>query len=165
MIVADTSALISLAVADSLALTLDEFDVHTTSIVIDELQETAEIDDVHGRNASSVLDRRERLIIHEAEGVSVQSARIDRGEASCLAVEQEIEAVFVLTDDLRAVPELQVLCDAEVAISALVLRALVQRGKLDRTQALNRLEKLAADRDWLGAPIYRRAIALFGDED
>lgn len=68
-----------------------------------------------------------------------------------------------MTDDLRALPELQSLVDARVAISPIVLRALVERTVLDEAAALNRLETVAESRDWLEAPIYRRARSLFDE--
>jgi hypothetical protein len=58
---------------------------------------------------------------------------------------------------------LQQLTDAQVAISPIVLKALVNRGVLEREEALQRLEQLAETRDWLGAPIYRRAKQLFDE--
>lgn len=160
MIVADTSALISLATADVLPTVLDEFDIHTTQAVVNELKETAEYDDSHGIAATHVLDHLTTITVHETTG-DVQSTRIDDGETSCLALEHEIDASFFLTDDLRALPELQTLTEAQVAISPIVLRALVKRGILTNDEATDRLDQIAMTRDWIGAPIYRRAHDLF----
>lgn len=162
MIVADTSALISLATADVLDIVLAEFDVHTTDTVIEELEDTARFDDAHGAGAQQVLDQQDQLTVHTVEG-GFTSSRVDAGEGSCCALADDIDAAFLLTDDLRALPELQRLIDARVAISPIVLKALVTRGVLDRDGALDRLERLAATRDWLGAPIYRRARRLFDE--
>lgn len=159
-LVADTSALISLAVADVLDPVLDRFDVHTTTLVRDELRETADYDDVHARGATAVLDRLDRLTVHEVDS-PIESSRIDAGEGSCVVLARELGSAFLLTDDLRALPELEAAVDARVAISPIVLRALVIRGELTHEEALARLERLAEDRDWLGAPIYRRARELF----
>ena len=163
MIVADTSALISLSIADCLDLTLAAFEVHTSTVVIEELEQTAESDDVHGRGASVVLAQRDDLHAHDIENADVQSSRIDRGEASCLTLERTVGAGFLLTDDLRALSELQVLSEAAVAISPILLRALVTRGVLTQAEAVDRLETLAVSSDWLGAPIYRKARELFED--
>lgn len=160
MIVADTSALISLAVAGVLEPVTERFDVHTTETVLDELSDTAAYDDVHGRGARSVLDRVDRLTVHEIDA-PLESARIDAGEGSCAVLASQQGANFLLTDDLRAIPELEASVETRVAISPIVLRALVIRDDLTREEALDRLETLAAERDWLGAPIYRRARALF----
>ena len=163
MIVADTSALISLAIADCLDTTLAEFDVHTTTTVVEELEETAAFDDPHGQGAAAALRHTDELSVHDVTTPHFHSSRIDNGEASCLALTRELAARFLLTDDLRALPELEVLTDAEVALSPIVLRALVSRDVLTATEATNRLEQLASTRGWLGAPIYRRAQALFDD--
>lgn len=163
MIVADTSGLISLAAAETLELVLGEFDLHTTETVLAELDATAEYDDDHGTAARDVLDRRASLTVHATGNPSFESARVDDGEASCAALARETDADFLLTDDLRALPELQALTHAKVAISPIVLKALVERGALNRDGATERLEAMAETRDWLGAPIYRRARNLFED--
>lgn len=160
MIVADTSVLVSLAAGDVLDLPLDAFDVHTTETVIDELRDTAKYDDSHGRAATAVLDTSDRLTINAVE-TPIESARIDRGEGSCTALARTYGADFLLTDDLRALPELEGAVDSQVAISPIVLRALVIDGRLTREEALDQLDGLAHRRDWFGAPIYRRARRLF----
>ena len=161
MIVADTSALITLATADTLQTVLTEFDVHTTETVIQELEETAEYNDIHGDAAIETLNQKDSFTIHNSEGSGFESSRIDSGEASCITLIQEQEAEFLITDDLRALPELQSLVDAKVAISPIILKALVKRGALTSKEAVERVEQLAEARDWLGKPIYRRAQRLF----
>lgn len=161
MIVADTSALVSLATAGLTDVVLSEFDVHTSETVVAELEATAEYDDPHGAAAGRVLDALDRIEVHDVGDEPPESSRIDAGEGSAVVLARESGAQFLLTDDLRALPELQSLVDAEVAISPIVLRALVDRGVLDEDEAVARLDRLADRRDWLGAPIYRRARRLF----
>ncbi|PSQ39401.1 hypothetical protein BRD13_03065 [Halobacteriales archaeon SW_5_70_135] len=159
MIVADTSALVSLASIDLLETFLSEFDVHTTDTVIQELEETASYDDRHGDAAQAVLNNSDRIPTHSAPE-SFTSSRVDRGEGSCAGIANEEGAEFLITDDLRALPELQMVTDSQVAISPIVLKALVQRDVLEQEEAVERLNELAEQRDWLGAPIYRRAKSL-----
>lgn len=163
MIVADTSALVSLATAETLELALDEFDVHTTETVIDEVERTAAHEDRHGVAAQTVLDCRTDLTVHDGDGAGIESSRVDEGEASCTDLVRATDAAFLITDDLRSLPELQTLVDARVAISPIVLKALVERGVLSAAAAEARVESMAEARDWLGAPIYRRARQLFED--
>lgn len=163
MIVADTIALISIATIDTLESFLIEFDVHTSEVVVRELEETSGYDDRHGDAAEMVLDNLERITLHSTQNRDFRSSRIDQGEASCALLTNELAAEFLITDDLRALPELQALVDARVAISPILLKALVQRDVLEPEVAKQRLTKLAASRDWLSAPIYRRARALFED--
>ena len=164
MIVVDTSSLISLTTANTLELLLTEFDVHTTETVLKELQDTSQYNDPHAQAAQTILQHQDRITVHEVEDQAFQSSRIDKGEASCIQLTRKLEADFLITDDLRALPEIQPLIDANVSISPIVLKALVKRGVLQRKEALNRLEELAETRDWLGAPIYRRAQHLFQTE-
>ena len=161
MLVVDTSAFVSLGIADCHDLLIAEFEVATTDRVLAELEATAEHDDPHGRAASAVLENRVAVSVHEVEGTVPETSRIDAGEGSCVSLSRTLDADFLLTDDLRALPELQQLVDAEVAISPIVLRALVERDVLDRAAARDRLDTIAATRSWLGAPIYRRARDLF----
>lgn len=163
MIVADTSALISLATTDVLETVLQEFDIHTTETVVSELEETATYDDQHGTAAAVVLECLDEVNVHTYDDPSLETSRIDEGEASCLALEADMEPTFLLTDDLQAVPELQALSDATVAISPIVLRALVTREALTNEEAKAQLDTLIRTRDWLGTPIYRRAQQLFED--
>jgi len=164
MIVADTSSLISLASIELLDTFLEEFDVHTTELVIEELRETAEYEDRHGEAAQTVLQHLDRTKSHRVKGVFV-STRVDEGEGSCTLLTKQIDTDFLITDDLRALPELQTVADTQVAISPIVLKALTQRNKLRREEALEKLEQLAENRDWLNAPIYRRAQRLFPEEE
>ena len=159
MLIADTSALISIAVIDLLDTTVEEFDVHTTDTVVNELEETTSYDDRHGEAATTVLDNSDRITTHFLDD-EFTSSRVDEGEGSCAILSKEIDATFLITDDLRALPELQTVADARVVISPIVLKALVKRAELDREAALEKLDALANQRDWLGAPIYRRAKRL-----
>ena len=161
MIVADTSAFVSLAVGDVLELFLDEFDVVTTATVITELEETATYDDPHGRGAAAVLAHADRIDVVTVESPDLVTSRIDIGEASCVLAVRNINAQFLITDDYRALPELQQLVECDVALSPIVLRALVKRGALSDDETTAMLETIADQRDWLGAPIYRYALELF----
>lgn len=160
MLVADTSALVSLATGEVLEAALAEFDVHTTETVVAELEETAGYDDDHGVAASRVVESLDYVTVHEVPDPSLEASRVDDGEGSCVRLARDGDAAFLLTDDLRALPELQALTDADIAISPIVLRALVKRGVLSSDEASERLDRIAETRDWLGAPIYRRAQRL-----
>lgn len=163
MIVADTSALISLTAADTLDLLLEEFDVHTTETVVVELENLASYGDETADYADRVLTRKDRITVHEVETPEYQSTRIDDGEGSCVQLTRNTDADFLITDDLRALPELQTLTKTRIAISPIVLKALVKRSVLTREEARERLENAAEERNWLEAPIYRQARELFDE--
>lgn len=164
MIVADTSALISLATADALSIVIDEFDIHCPALVVEELEATAAYEDSHGEAATAVLNVLDQLTVHEIDGPTIESSRVDAGKGHCLGLCAELDAAFLITDDFRALPELQRLTETRIALSPIVLRALVKRGVLTNEEARTMVDHLATDRDWLGRPIYHRAIGLFDGE-
>ena len=161
MIVVDTSALITIASINLLDPVLTEYDVHTTETVIEELEETAEYDDVHGQAAQTVLDQLNRIKVHKKNEPRFQSSRIDDGEGSTVTLANEKQAEFLITDDLRALPELQTVATSKVVISPILLKALVKREILEQEEAVAKLEEAAKNRDWLESPIYRKAKSLF----
>lgn len=161
MLVVDTSAFISLAVGNVLETVTSEFDIVTTEAVVDELEETAEYDDRHGTAARNALRLVEDLGVIDVSGEAFVTSRIDSGEASCVAAVREVDAAFLITDDYRALPELRELVAVDVALSPIVLRALVNRGALREEEAKTAFEMIAQGRDWLEAPIYRYARQLF----
>jgi len=161
MIVVDTSAFVSLAVGDVIETVIAEFEVATTQAVWGKLEATAEYDDVHGQGAAEVVSLQDRVTVLEVDGAAYVTSRIDEDEGSCVAAVDGTEAAFLITDDYRALPELQVLVGAEVALSAIVLRALVKRGALTEEEARVAVDVIAEQRDWLGAPINRYARQLF----
>jgi predicted nucleic acid-binding protein len=161
MIVADTSALITLASIDIFDLVLEEFDIRISVTAVEELEDAAEYDDSHGKAADGVLQHRDQFTVHDASRTEFQSSRIDEGEGSCADLARDLNADFLITDDLRALPELQTLSDTQVAISPIVLRALVKRDVLDEEEAAAKLEAAAENRDWLESLIYTKARNLF----
>lgn len=160
VIIADTSALLSLGMISKLSAFFTTFNVHTTETVIEELKETASIDDSSGTVAQRTLSYKDKVSIHRIRE-SVTSSRIDKGEGSCLLLTRKQHAAFLITDDLRALPELQKLTEAQVAVSPIVLKAMVNQNIVQKHEAKKLVEKLAQSRDWLGTPIYQRAKQLF----
>jgi len=71
----------------------------------------------------------------------------------------------LITDDLRALPELQTVVEAKVAISPILLKALVERNVIDEEEALEKLEEAAENRSWLKSTIYRRAKTYSNNGD
>lgn len=162
MIVADTSALLSLASGNALDLFLKEFDVAVTETVVEELEELSQGNDRTAKNAERALNSKDLFPTHDIEGPKPISGGIDDGEASCAVLAENEDADFLITDDLRALPEIENLVGKEkVAISPIVLKALVERGSIDKDIALEKLERMSEERDWLHRPIYRRAKKLF----
>ncbi len=160
-IVVDTSALISLAHGGIIDLILNEFKVVVSDIVLLELKETSKFNDEDGKAASKVLEGAGSMEVRDVlkRGIhEIVTSRMDEGEASCvlLAKEEDIEAL--ISDDFRAMHQLQYFSQKygfDLGLGAALIQALVFRGKLDKSQALNILERIAFKRGWIGRPIYR----------
>ncbi|MFC4406719.1 hypothetical protein [Haloarchaeobius iranensis] len=101
MIVADTSALISVATVDLLETLLTEYDVRTTETVLEGLTDTAQYDDSHGRAAQCVLDNTDQMRVHDI-GSAVETSRIDIGEGNTAALANELDAEFI--ESSRRIP-------------------------------------------------------------
>jgi predicted nucleic acid-binding protein len=161
MIILDTSAFISLSMADLMERVVEDYSVHTTQEVISELEQTAREEDRVSDAASQVLSCRESIEVHSQSFERFETSRLDSGEASCVALTREVDADFMLTDDLRAMAEIKKLSTLEVAISPFMIVAMAKNDVLSREEALEKIEKLAENRDWLGTPIYQRAKKQF----
>lgn len=161
MIVADASALGSLAGVQVLDLALDALDVHTTDLVIDTLEIASAFHGPDGDGARAALGDRDGLVVHRGDCTAFESSRVDPSQGSCATLAVELDANALLTDDLLALPELERLVPCPVANSPVVLAALVRRGVLAHQDARFRLEGLAERKDWLGRPVRRRALASF----
>ena len=161
MLVIDTSAFVSLAVGGMFEPTTEEFEIATTRTVCEELERTGAYDDRHGTAAASVVAQRDALTILSTDPEAFTTSRIDRGEASCVVAARELDATFLVTDDYRAFPELQELVTADVVLSPIVIRALSKRNAISDEAAQAAFDSIVADRDWLGAPIYRYAKSYF----
>jgi len=164
MLVLDTSAFISLGICDCVEILLDEFDFHTSEAVMDELEKMSGYDDLEADVAEIWLERKDQLNVHQVgEAGEFDHSKIDRGEGSCAVLARKIDAEFLITDDIRALPLLKNIASTEVVISPIVLKAVVKRGLLSDDEAKGKLEKLIENRDWFETPIYERSVELFED--
>jgi predicted nucleic acid-binding protein len=162
--VADASALVSLTSASLLSLVLSEFDVVVTDIVVGELKAMSAFDDAHGRAATEVLEKIDSMrVVNASDYQRFMTSRIDSGEASCLEIIDGGGCDYLLTDDFRALGEIEKQIGDAVVLSPIILKALVMRGAIGKSEALAKLGEIARKRDWLGRPIYRYAMKYFDE--
>ena len=164
----DTSSLVSLVHGDLLDRTLAEFCVIISNFVRDELHQMSAFDDADGRAATDVLARLDDLDLREvarAEVDPLRTSKVDEGEASCVVLAQGPDAAALISDDVDAMHQLQAYANKhgfDLGLGAVVVHALRKRGRLSQADALERLDRIAARRGWMGRPIYRayrRAVA------
>lgn len=92
------------------------------------------------------------------------TSRIDTGEASCLEIIDGGGCDYLLTDDFRALGEIEKQIGDVVVLSPIILKVLVTRGIIGKSEAFAKLGEIARKRDWLGRPIYRHAMKYFDEE-
>ncbi|GEM_PF-219566 len=161
-LVADTSALVSLASASLLSLVLSEFDVVVTDIVVGELDAMSTFDDTHGRAATLVLENIDSMrVLNASDYQRFMTSRIDSGEASCLEIIDGGGCDYLLTDDFKALGEIEKQIGDAVLLSPIILKVLVMRGIIGKSEALAKLGEIARKRDWLGRPLYQYAMKYF----
>ena len=157
----DTSSLVSLVHGDLLDRTLAEFRVTISNFVRDELQQMSAFDDADGRAATDVLARLDDLDLREvarAEVDPLRTSKIDEGEASCVVLAQDPEVAALISDDFEAMHQMQAYAQKhgfDLGLGAVVVHALRKRGRLSQADALERLDRIATRRGWMGRPIYR----------
>lgn len=162
MIVADASGLRSLAAARVLGPAIEEFDVHTTDLVVEALEGASAFHGPDGDGARVAIDARDELVIHRGDPDAFVSSRVSPSQGSCVALAVNLHADALLTDDLEGLPELDRLVHC-VVTPPIVLSALVRRGVLAPRDAGFRLEALARTGGWLGRTVYRRSTALLDE--
>lgn len=167
VLVADTSALVSLgivgsAATDPLALCLDTYEVLVPEVVVDELEDVASYDDVHGRGAQVVLD--------QFGGFSVQSVSLDAafplddGENAAVTLANDIDAAIVLCDEFNQLGLIHAsLADTRLVTTPTLLSVFVRNGQLDAEDARVALDAIAAARSWETNQYVERARSLLAE--
>lgn len=152
VLVADTSALVSLgiggtAATDPLALCLDTYEVLVPEIVVDELEEVASYDDAHGRGAQAVLD--------QADGFSVRSVSLDAafplddGENAAVTLANETDAAMSLCDEFNQLGLVHAsLANTRLVTTPTLLSVFVRNGQLTTTVASSSLDAISDARSW-----------------
>jgi predicted nucleic acid-binding protein len=151
-----------LASVSLLPLVLNEFNVVVSDVVAQELREMSTYADLYGTAANEVLMNIDRIQVKKTLNYQrFKTSRIDAGEASCMEIIESREQDYLLTDDFRALGEIEKLIGDRVVLSPIILKVLVIRGRIDKHQALTKLDEMAEKRDWLGRPIYKYAKSYF----
>lgn len=94
MIVVDSSSFITLSAAEPLYTISDEYDSHTTETVLQELEATAEDDDVHADAAQTVIDHLDQFTVHQVTEQGFHSSRVDKGKTAVEYVAENLTPTF-----------------------------------------------------------------------
>lgn len=150
VVVADTSALVSLAIASDespIQLLFTEYDVRVPPAVIEELEEIASSDDTHAEAATRVLDQLdERHVQHPSEQPEYP---LDVGETEAIALANELSAEIFLCDEYGELSTVHALVSSSRLLTTpKMMEALVLRGVLSTADARAALSEMVDERSW-----------------
>ena len=152
LIVADTSALVSLGTVaggslNPLDLLLGSHTVVVPEQVIDELTETASYDDASGEAAQAVLDRRSAF---ETRSVELdETFPLDDGENAAVTLANERDAAQLLCDEFNRLALVHAtLAETRLAATPVLLTALVRNEAIAPDAAKSFLVEMGDSRSW-----------------
>ena len=166
VITADTSALISLSVGKILEFCLELFDIVIPTTVHEELKDISGYKDEHAQAAISVLkliseSKIKVLKIDEDKAILDivgRNSKLDRGEVETLFLAKTISSRMMITDDFRSLEGLKLHSgDVKIHLSIYPIARLVVQGTISKKKAEETLEKIADERSWEGAALFRFA--------
>jgi predicted nucleic acid-binding protein len=163
-LVADASALVSLGVVadndpDPLSICLASYDVIIPAAVIVELEEIASYDDIHGRGATTVLDRRDSF---ETRAVDLDvEFPLDDGENAAVTLANDLDAALLLCDEFNHLGLIHAsLADTRLVTTPTLLSVFVRTEQLSATTARRLLEEISDARSWEANSYVQRARSL-----
>lgn len=166
-LVADTSALVSLGIVASespnpLGRCFSAYEVVVPTTVIEELQEIASYDDVHGQAAATVLDRADAF---ETQSVDLDAEfPLDDGENAAVTLANELDAALLLCDEFTQLGLIHAsLADTRLVTTPTLLSVLVRTGQLQAAAACTLLDEISGARSWDGNTYVQRARSLLAD--
>ena len=162
-LVADTSGLVSLGIADGdgdlLALCLDRYDIAVPEVVVAELREVASYGDVHGRGAARVLDRADEMRVQDVE--LDPEFPLDDGENAAVTLANEDDAAILLCDEFNRLGLIHAsLADTRLVTMPTLLSVFVRQDCPDSEDALSLLDTLSEARSWDANSYVQRARSL-----
>jgi predicted nucleic acid-binding protein len=150
VLVADTSALVSLAIAtdDSpIRHLFCEYDVRAPPTVVSELEDIAAYDDSHADAARRVLDQ--LTDTHTQQPTEQPDYPLDDGETEAIALANETSADVFLCDEYGELSTVHALVsEARLVTTPKMIEAFVLRGVLSPAEAQTALSEVVTERSW-----------------
>jgi predicted nucleic acid-binding protein len=166
-LVADASALVSLGIVaddgpDLLGLCYAQYEVVVPTPVVEELREIASYDDVHGRGATTVLDRTGAF---ETRSVALDTEfPLDDGENAAVTLANDIDAALLLCDEFNQLGLIHAsLADTRLVTTPTLLSVLVRTDQLSAGDARQLLDAISDARSWSANSYVQRARSLLAE--
>lgn len=164
ILVADASALVSLGIVagddpDPFAQCLARYDVLVPQAVIEELEEIASFDDVHGQAAATVLERTDTFT---TAAVALDAEfPLDDGENAAITLANERDAALLLCDEFNQLGLIHAsLVDTRLVTTPTLLSVLVRTKQLSPADARALLDQISDARSWDANSYVQRARSL-----
>ncbi|WP_323677628.1 hypothetical protein [Halorubellus sp. PRR65] len=130
--------------------------------VVDELEDIASYDDVHGRSAQRILDTTAALTVHDVDLDT--EFPLDDGENAAVTLANDVDADLVLCDEFNQLGLIHAsLANTRLVTTPTLLSALVRTDHLTPEQARTHLEKISTARSWHSNTYVQRAESLLGE--
>jgi len=160
-VVADTSALVSLALAGLLEKSAETAEILIPPEVLAELRQVASFKDEEGAAAKAVLQlvSADKILVRRVKGrerLRRSIYRTDLGEAACLQLCVENGVSLLVCDDIDASYRLEAPALAKgirLRISAAFVAELARTGKLSKKQAMAAIRRMNKLRHWEGGAL------------
>ena len=150
VLVADTSALVSLAIPTNDApvrLLFEEYDVLVPPAVVDELQDIAAYEDSHADAATRVLDQLADTHIQQPN--EQPDYPLDDGETAAIALANETNTDVFLCDEYVELSTVHaLLSEARLVTTPKMIETFVLRDVLAPAEAQTVLSEMVTDRSW-----------------
>jgi len=150
VLVADTSALVSLAIADRgtpVQLLFQEYDVRIPSAVVRELEDIATYDDVHADAATIVLAKIDDEHVQEPD--EQPDYPLDDGETAAIALANEMNAAVFLCDEYRELSTVHaLLSESRLVTTPKMVEVFTRRDVLSVDDATDILTEVVNERSW-----------------
>ena len=150
VLVADTSALVSLAIATDdgpIHCLFEEYDVRVPPAVVSELEEIATYNDTHANAATRVLDQLTET--HIQQPTEQPDYPLDLGETAAITLANEANAAVFLCDEYGELSTVHaLLSEARLMTTPKMIEAFVLRGVLPPAEAQTALSEMVTERSW-----------------
>jgi hypothetical protein len=163
-LVADASALVSLGIVvgdepDPLALCLSRYEVFVPQAVIEELEEIASFEDVHGQAAAAVLNRTDPVTTRSVDLDA--EFPLDDGENAAVTLANDRDAALLLSDEFNQLGLIHTsLADTRLVTMPTLLSILVRSNHLLAADAAALLDEISDARSGADNSYVQRARSV-----
>lgn len=165
VLVADTSALVSLAITSDIEpvqLLFQEYEVRVPPVIVDELRDIAIYEDRHADAAQRILDRiGEEHIQRPTERPNYP---LDDGETAAIELANTSNAAVFLCDEYLELSTIHaLLLEPRLVTTPKLIESFVVRGMFSQSEARTALSEMINERSWRTNSYVTQFMHRFGE--